>query len=311
MQDKKIHPNNEGRGKIEVSKDKFVRIRKSDIAKLKKELPKKTEIGKPDISASAPKKSDKDENLVITENGIVPILEENSNEISVPLSAESIWAFKEYARILRQWNEVMNLTNIVDDNGIAMRHFIDSLTIIKFIEAEQVKQGKKDLTIIDVGTGAGFPGIPVKVVATDLKLTLLDSLKKRIGFLDEVVKTIGLQNVKTVHSRAEDAGHDSKLREKYDIATARAVAALPVLCEYCLPFVKEGGIFLAMKGHIDEELEESGKAIEKLGGKIETVEKFVLPGTDMDRAVVVIRKVKPTPKQYPRQAGKPSKEPIK
>lgn len=306
MQDKKkVHPNNEGRGRIEVSKDNFVRIRKSDIAKLKKELPKRTEIGD-----SKPKK-EVDPNLVITDDGIVPILEENSNEISVPLSAESIWAFKEYARILRQWNEVMNLTNIIDDNGIALRHFIDSLTIVKFIADEQTKQGKKDLSIIDVGTGAGFPGIPVKVAMPDLKLTLLDSLKKRIGFLDEVIKTIGLKNAKTVHSRAEDGGHDAKLREKFDISTARAVAALPVLCEYCLPFVKEGGIFLAMKGHLDEELDEASKAIEKLGGKIEKVEKFVLPGTDMDRAVVVIRKIKPTPKQYPRQAGKPTKEPIK
>lgn len=305
---KRIHPDNEGRGRINVSKDGMVRIRKSDIAKLKKELPKKTEIGSENKTTAAQKA---DENLVITEDGIVPILEENSNEISVPLSGEAIWAFKEYARILRQWNEVMNLTNIVDDNGIALRHFIDSLTLVKFIEAEQNKKGKKNLSIIDVGTGAGFPGIPVKVAMPDLNLTLLDSLKKRIGFLDEVVETINLSQVKTVHSRAEDAGHDTKHREKYDISTARAVAALPVLCEYCLPFVKEGGIFLAMKGHIDEELDESGKAIEKLGGKIEQVEKFVLPGTDMDRAVVVIRKIKPTPKQYPRQAGKPTKEPIK
>lgn len=227
------------------------------------------------------------------------------------MSAESIWAFKEYAKILRKWNEVMNLTNIVDDNGIALRHFIDSLTLVRFIEKEQAKQGRKDLTIIDVGTGAGFPGIPVKVAMPDLKLTLLDSLKKRIGFLDEVIKSINLNNAVTVHSRAEDAGTNVKYREKYDIATARAVAALPVLCEYCLPFVKVGGVFLAMKAHLEEELEESGKAIEKLGGKIELVDKFVLPGTDMDRAVVVIRKVKPTPKQYPRQAGKPTKEPIK
>lgn len=312
MSDKKGNSNSERQGYIDVSKTGMVRLRKSDIAKLKKELPKRTEIGgAPKAPAEVAKKQDTDENLVITEDGIVPILEENSQEISVPLSGESIWAFKEYARILRKWNEVMNLTNIVDDNGIALRHFIDSLTLVKYIEAEQSKKGKKDLTIIDVGTGAGFPGIPVKVAMPDLKLTLLDSLKKRIGFLDEVIKTIELKNARTVHSRAEDAGSDAKFREKYDIATARAVAALPVLCEYCLPFVKEGGAFLAMKAHIDEELGESEKAIEKLGGKIERVDKFILPGTDMDRAVVVIRKVKPTPKMYPRQAGKPSKEPIK
>ena len=145
----------------------------------------------------------------------------------------------------------------------------------------------------------------------ELKLTLLDSLQKRIGFLDEVIKTIGLTDARTIHSRAEDAGHTKTHREKYDISTARAVASLPVLCEYCLPFVKTGGIFLAMKGHVDEELDEAKNAIAKLGGSVEKVEKFVLPGTDMDRAVVVIRKLRPTPLSYPRQAGKPSKDPIK
>jgi len=280
-EDKKIHP----------SKD--IRIKKSDLAKLKAELPKKTVIGGTD------------------EDGITPVMEKAAPEICVPLSAESVWAFKEYAKLLRKWNEVMNLTNITDDNGIAMRHFIDSLTLVPFIEKEQEKKGKKELTIIDVGTGAGFPGIPVKVQMSDLKLTLLDSLQKRIGFLDEVIKTIGLNDTRTIHSRAEDAGHSKAHRERYDIATARAVAALPVLCEYCLPFVKAGGIFLAMKGHIDEELEESKNSIAKLGGSVEKVDKFVLPGTDMDRAVVVIRKLRPTPLSYPRQAGKPSKDPIK
>ena len=282
--DKKIHP-------------KRIAIKKSDIAKLRAELPKKTEI--------------KSSGEVITDEGIAPILEKNAPEISVPLSAEAVWAFKEYAKLLRKWNEVMNLTNILDDNGIAMRHFIDSLTLVPFIEKEQEKQGRKDLSIIDVGTGAGFPGIPVKVQMNELKLTLLDSLQKRIGFLDEVIKTIGLTNARTIHSRAEDAGHTKTHREKYDISTARAVASLPVLCEYCLPFVKTGGIFLAMKGHVDEELDEAKNAIAKLGGSVEKVEKFVLPGTDMDRAVVVIRKLRPTPLSYPRQAGKPSKDPIK
>lgn len=282
-EDNKIHP------------EKRIRIRKSDIAKLKAELPKKTVLGESKT----------------TEDGIAPILEESAPQICVPLNAEAVWAFKEYAKLLRKWNEVMNLTNITDDNGIAMRHFIDSLTLVPFIENEQAKQNRKELSIIDVGTGAGFPGIPVKVQMSELKLTLLDSLQKRIGFLDEVIKTIGLKDARTIHSRAEDAGHNKTHREKYDIATARAVAALPVLCEYCLPFVKVGGIFLAMKGHVDEELDDSKAAIAKLGGSVEKVEKFVLPGTDMDRAVVVIRKLRPTPLTYPRQAGKPSKDPIK
>ena len=286
-EDKKIHPDKN-----------VIRIKKSDILKLKKELPKKTVIG----GEEPPK---------ITDDGIAPILESGAPMIEVPLSGEAISAFKEYARLLRQWNEVMNLTNIVDDNGIAMRHFIDSLTLVPFIEEEQKKKNRKDLSLIDVGTGAGFPGIPVKVRMPEIDLLLLDSLKKRIGFLDEVVKTLDLKNVKTIHSRAEELGHNKTYREKYDMATARAVAALPSLCEYCLPFVKVGGIFLAMKGHVDEELEESKKAVAKLGGTVERVEKFVLPGTDMDRAVIIIRKVRPTPPSYPRQAGRPTKDPIK
>lgn len=300
--DKKIHPDNTGRG------GNIIRIKKSDIEKLRQEMKKNKEEAAKAKAAAASAEAD---DAKPTGEGIAPILEQTSPEISVPLSGEAIRAFKEYARLLREWNEVMNLTNIVDDSGIAMRHFIDSLTLVPFIEEEQEKKGKKNLSLIDVGTGAGFPGIPVKVRMSEIDLTLLDSLKKRIGFLDEVVKTLDLKNVKTVHSRAEDAGHNKLYREKFDMATARAVASLPVLCEYCLPFIKTNGIFLAMKGHVEEELEESSKAIAKLGGTVETVKKFVLPGTDMDRSVVVIRKTRPTPLTYPRQAGKPSKDPIK
>ncbi|MCR5527910.1 MAG: 16S rRNA (guanine(527)-N(7))-methyltransferase RsmG [Saccharofermentans sp.] len=241
---------------------------------------------------------------------LTPALTEGACSIEVPLDAEEIASFCKYAELLRERNKVMNLTNIVDDKGIAMRHFVDSLTIVPYIKEEQQKKGREDLTIIDVGTGAGFPGIPVKVKLPKLQLILMDSLQKRINFLEDVASEIGITGVTTIHSRAEDAGRNKRYREKYDIATARAVAALPVLCEYCLPFVKVGGVFLAMKGKVEEELKDATKAIAMLGGTIEKTDTFTLPGTDMNRAVVVIRKVRPTPPQYPRQAGKPSKSPL-
>lgn len=242
--------------------------------------------------------------------GLTPILASGANEISVPLSAESIRAFSEYARLLKEWNEKMNLTNITDDKGIAIRHFIDSLTLVSHLEEECVKKGKKNLTLIDVGTGAGFPGIPLKVAMPSLEVTLLDSLRKRVGFLDAVCAALELKGISTVHSRAEDAGLSRQYREKYDVATARAVASLAVLCEYCLPFVKIGGIFLAMKGNVEEEAEAAKKAIITMGGTLETLHHFTLPGTDMKRSIIVIRKVRATPAKYPRQAGKPEKEPI-
>lgn len=242
---------------------------------------------------------------------LTPILIKETHEMDMPMTAESIKALRNYANLLKEWNKVMNLTNVDDDSGIAVKHFVDSLTLVPFVNDEQKRAGKKELSLIDVGTGAGFPGIPVKVALPELQVTLLDSLAKRIKFLEAVIEKDELTNIECVHSRAEDAGRDRKYREKYDIATARAVASLPVLCEYCLPFVKVGGVFLAMKGHLEEELEEADKAIRLLGGKIEKVDRFTLPSTDMVRSVVVVRKIKETPKAFPRQAGKPSKEPLK
>ncbi len=239
-----------------------------------------------------------------------PILESGAGEISVPLCAENIRAFSKYARLLKEWNEKMNLTNITDDKGIALRHFVDSLTLVSFLEAELEKSKRKSLSLIDVGTGAGFPGIPLKVALPWLQVTLLDSLRKRVGFLDAVCSELELSGIETVHSRAEDAGRSKQFRERFDVATARAVAPLPILCEYCLPFVKVGGIFLAMKGNADQEAEESTRAIVTLGGTIEDLCHFTLPGTDMNRSIIVIRKVRATPAKYPRQAGKPEKEPI-
>jgi len=246
----------------------------------------------------------------MTENNLITILNEGAKSINIDISDSENEAFARYAELLREWNEVMNLTNILDDEGIAIRHFVDSLTVVPYVMDEQAKQKRNELTLVDVGTGAGFPGIPLKVKMPELKITLMDSLRKRLNFLDAVCTDINLKGIRTAHARAEDAGHDANHREKYDIATARAVAALPVLCEYCLPFVKVGGCFIAMKGHADEELSDAGKAIKLLGGKIERTEKFTLPGSDMSRTIVVIRKIAHTPKNYPRQAGKPSKNPI-
>lgn len=237
-------------------------------------------------------------------------LTSGAKEISVPLSAESIRSFSIYARLLKAWNEKMNLTNITDDHGIALRHFVDSLTLVPHIEKEAAKKRNGKLSLIDVGTGAGFPGIPLKVAMPELNVTLLDSLQKRIHFLDAVCEELALTEVATLHSRAEDAGKSKKYRETFDIATARAVAPLHILCEYCLPFVRVGGVFLAMKANASEEVEKAQKAIVTLGGTLESYTEFTLPGTDMHRSICVVRKIRPTPLKYPRQAGKPEKEPI-
>lgn len=241
---------------------------------------------------------------------IISIVKEYSDKEGLGLSDEMLRALDTYAAMLVKTNEVMNLTNITDDEGIAVRHFIDSLTLVPYIREEQKRAGREDLCIIDVGTGAGFPGIVLKIAVPDIRLTLLDSLQKRLNFLDEVSSALGLENVKTIHGRAEDAGHDPSLREKYDVSCARAVANLPVLCEYCLPFVSKGGAFLAMKGNVDDEEKASGKALKILGGEKERTDRFLLPGTDMNRSIVVVRKIRSTPSRYPRQAGKPSKNPL-
>ena len=277
-------------------------LTKEDIKRLKERLPKKVEI-----STEGTKITEKDEEVT----DVAPILESHSEEISVPLSAEEIHAFQIYASMLKEKNKVMNLTAVDDDKGIAMKHFIDSLTLCPYIREEESKSGKgKKLTFIDVGTGAGFPGLPVKISCPELSVTLMDSLEKRLKFLNEVITALDLKDCSTVHSRAEDAGRNKKFREKYDIVTARAVARLSVLAEYCLPLVKIGGVFLAMKSHSDEEETEAGKAIALLGGTIEKTDTFKLPGTDMERTIIVVRKIRPTPARFPRKAGTPSKTPI-
>lgn len=212
--------------------------------------------------------------------------------------------FEDYMKLLLEWNEKINLTAITEEDDIILKHFVDSLTISKYI-----KEGK---SIVDVGTGAGFPGIPLKIAREDVKLTLVDSLNKRILFLNEVIEKLGLQKVETLHFRAEEFGQNKKYRESFDIATSRAVANLSTLVEYLLPLVKAGGICICMKGsEINEELENSKKAIQVLGGRIEQVEEFTLPESDIKRNIVIIAKIKETPMRYPRKPGTPAKEPIK
>lgn len=212
--------------------------------------------------------------------------------------------FEKYMKLLVEWNEKVNLTAITEHDDIILKHFVDSLTIEKYIN--------NGSSVIDVGTGAGFPGIPLKIYNESLDVTLLDSLNKRINFLNEVIKELDLEKIKTIHLRAEDGGKDEMLREKFDVATSRAVANLSTLSEYLLPFVKVGGEAICMKGpNVEDELKDAKKAIKILGGEVEKNEKIVLPNSDIERNIIIIKKVKPTPKSFPRKAGTPSKAPIK
>ncbi len=224
--------------------------------------------------------------------------------INDELTEDQVENFFKYMNLLLEWNEKINLTAITDVDDIILKHFIDSMTVLKYIE--------KDKSIIDVGTGAGFPGIPIAIMREDVKITLLDSLNKRINFLNEVCSELKINNIETIHGRAEEAGQNKQYREKYDIAVSRAVANMTTLSEYLIPFVKVGGICICMKGsEIDHELEQAKFAIKELGGKIEKVEKFNLPDSDIERNIVIIKKIKPTPNRYPRKAGMPSKIPIR
>lgn len=234
------------------------------------------------------------------------ILEVKAQSLSLVLDNEKQQKFEGYYRILVEWNKVMNLTAITEYEEVIEKHFVDSLSIVKAIDINKVD------TVIDIGTGAGFPGIPLKIAFPHLKVTLLDSLNKRIKFLNEVIDKLGLEDIHAIHGRAEDYAKQSQYREQYDLCVSRAVANLSTLSEYCLPYVKVDGLFVPYKsGEIDEELKNSEHAVEILGGKIEDVIKFQLPGTDIGRSFVKIHKVKETKKKYPRKAGMPAKEPIK
>lgn len=238
-------------------------------------------------------------------NRNIEIFENGLNDLNLSLSEKQIQQFMNYYDILVEWNSFMNLTAITDFEEVLVKHFLDSLALVKAADLSDVS------TVIDIGTGAGFPGIPLKIAFPHLKVTLLDSLNKRIKFLQEVINRLELTDITPIHGRAEDYARQELYREKYDLCVSRAVANLASLSEYCLPYIKVGGQFIPYKsGKIDEEVIQSKKAVFLLGGKVDTTIHFQLANTDMERSFVIIDKPNSTPKKYPRKAGIPSKEPL-
>lgn len=226
------------------------------------------------------------------------LLQNYIKDYKITLTENQYEQFQKYFELLAEWNEKMNLTAITDESGVALKHFADSLSLLNFVDIPQ------NSSLADVGTGAGFPGVVLKIARPDIKLTLIDSLNKRLVFLSEVCAQLGIE-AELIHSRAEDGARDEKLRESFDFAVSRAVARMNVLSEYCLPYVKVGGAFCAMKGaQANEEFKESLNAINTLGGKLENKYFFELPENGGERAIAVVRKVKNTPQKYPRQSGK-------
>lgn len=226
------------------------------------------------------------------------LLQNYIKDYKITLTENQYEQFQKYFELLEEWNEKMNLTAITDESGVALKHFADSLSLLNFVDIPQ------NSSLADVGTGAGFPGVVLKIARPDIKLTLIDSLNKRLVFLGEVCAQLGIE-AELIHSRAEDGARDEKLRESFDFAVSRAVARMNVLSEYCLPYVKVGGAFCAMKGaQANEEFKESLNAINTLGGKLENKYFFELPENGGERAIAVVRKVKNTPQKYPRQSGK-------
>lgn len=226
------------------------------------------------------------------------LLQNYIKDYKITLTENQYEQFQKYFELLAEWNEKMNLTAITDESGVALKHFADSLSLLNFVDIPQ------NSSLADVGTGAGFPGVVLKIARPDIKLTLIDSLNKRLVFLGEVCAQLGIE-AELIHSRAEDGARDEKLRESFDFAVSRAVARMNVLSEYCLPYVKVGGAFCAMKGaQTNEEFKESLNAINTLGGKLEKKYFFELPENGGERAIAVVRKVRNTPQKYPRQSGK-------
>lgn len=229
-----------------------------------------------------------------------------ANDVGLVLTDEQYGQFIKYMRLVQEWNEKINLTAITEDEEFVKKHFIDC---IKAFKSNAIKEAK---TIIDVGTGAGFPGVPIAILHPAAKITLLDSLNKRINFLNLVVKELDLKNVVTIHSRAEDGARNPELREKFDVATSRAVANMAVLSEFCMPYVKKNGYFVALKGpSIEEELTNGSNAIKILGGELKNIIEVSVEETDLKHNIVEILKINNCPKIYPRKAGTVTKKPLK
>lgn len=223
---------------------------------------------------------------------------------NIELSDYQLSQFEKYYELLIEWNSFMNLTAITDKDEVILKHFVDSLALLNYMDVNDNK-------LIDVGTGAGFPGIPLKIVCPGLEVCLVDSLNKRVKFLNNVIDTLSLDNINTIHSRAEDLAHNNVYREKFDLCVPRAVANLSTLTELCVPFVKPGGYFIPYKSEkSNEEIEAAGKAINVLGGKIDRIENYILPDSDINRTLIFIKKVSQSSTKYPRKAGTPAKEPI-
>ena len=236
---------------------------------------------------------------------LIQILEKWCGENNIAINDKQKSAFEIYAGMLIEWNKKMNLTAITAENEIAVKHFIDSISVLKYINLKQ------NADLIDIGTGAGFPGIPVKIMFPHIKVTLVDSLNKRVNFLNEVIENLELSDIEAYHGRAEDYGRDKKFREKYDVCVSRAVANLASLSEYCMPFVKPDGYFISYKsGDCEEEIDNSKNAIKILSGKIEKVEKFSLPDSEISRSFIKIKKIKNLSNKYPRKSGIPSRNPL-
>lgn len=232
------------------------------------------------------------------------------NQINIEISDNQIKCFEKYYELLIEKNKVMNLTAITEKEDVIVKHFIDSISLIPYLIDKGIVIDNR-LSIIDIGTGAGFPGLPLKIMMPDVNFTLLDSLNKRVSFLNDVIDELNLTGINAIHGRAEDFASDKKYRENYDICVSRAVANLSTLSEYCIPFVKKDGYFISYKaGESEEEINGSKNAIKILGGKINTVEEFILPGTDASRVFVFIEKKDSTDKKYPRKAGVPAKKPL-
>jgi len=234
---------------------------------------------------------------------------ENAAEIGIDLNDKMLSSFDIYYKNLLEWNAVMNLTAITEEKDVFEKHFLDSLTITKIVSRETLDKG---CTLMDLGTGAGFPGLPIAIVFPNIQVVLVDSLNKRIRFLEDTVQKLGLSNVTCIHARAEELSRNKKYREKMDICCSRAVANLSTLSEYCLPFVRKGGFFISYKTEqVQNEIDQGKNAIKVLGGENVQVEFFALPGTEYQRSLVKIEKVASTPPKYPRKAGTPAKEPIR